>query len=115
MRSLFAKILLWFLATAVIDFVGAVMISALDLNPWQSPFGRMMYVEEKAAQSAFETGGAAALSEYEQRFHAGSEMSAVLTDARGRDLLTGKVAPPPAARPFLAQIRQNFREANASK
>jgi lipid-binding SYLF domain-containing protein len=32
-----------------------------------------------------------------------------------RDLLTGKVAPPPAARPFLAQIRQNFREANASK
>jgi lipid-binding SYLF domain-containing protein len=32
-----------------------------------------------------------------------------------RDLLSGKVAPPPAARPFLAQIRQNFREANAAK
>lgn len=90
MRSLFAKILLWFLATAVIDFVGAVVISAFDLNPWQSPFGRMMYVEEKAAQTAFETGGAAALSEFEQRFHAGSDMSAVLTDERGRDLLTGK-------------------------
>lgn len=32
-----------------------------------------------------------------------------------RELLTGKVVPPPAARPFLAQIRQNFHEANAAK
>jgi lipid-binding SYLF domain-containing protein len=32
-----------------------------------------------------------------------------------RDLLTGKVPPPPAAHPFLAQIRQNFHEANAAK
>ena len=44
MRSLFAKILLWFLATAVISFFGAVFISALDMNPWQSPFGRLMDV-----------------------------------------------------------------------
>jgi lipid-binding SYLF domain-containing protein len=32
-----------------------------------------------------------------------------------RELLTGKVTPPPAARPFLTQIRQNFHEANAAK
>jgi lipid-binding SYLF domain-containing protein len=32
-----------------------------------------------------------------------------------RDLLSGKVAPPPAAHPFLAQIRQDFHEANAAK
>jgi lipid-binding SYLF domain-containing protein len=32
-----------------------------------------------------------------------------------RSLLTGTVAPPPAARPFLTQIRQNFHEANAAK
>jgi lipid-binding SYLF domain-containing protein len=32
-----------------------------------------------------------------------------------RDILTGKVAPPPAAHKFLADIRQNFHEANASK
>jgi lipid-binding SYLF domain-containing protein len=32
-----------------------------------------------------------------------------------RTLLEGKVAPPPAARPFLTQIRQNFHEANAAK
>jgi len=89
-RSLFAKILLWFLATAVIDFVGAVVISALELNPWQSPFVRMMDVQGRAAQTAWETGGATALGEFERRFRANSEMSAVLTDARGRDLLTGK-------------------------
>ncbi len=32
-----------------------------------------------------------------------------------RTLLTGQVVPPPAAKPFLAQIRQNFHEANAGK
>lgn len=90
MRSLFAKILLWFLATAVIAFFGAVIISALELNPWQSPFVRMMYLEEQAAQKAWESGGADALKAYEKRFRAGSEMSAVLADAAGRDLLTGK-------------------------
>jgi two-component system sensor histidine kinase CpxA len=89
-RSLFAKILLWFLATAVIDFVGAVVISALELNPWQSPFGRLMDVQERDAQTAWETGGAPALNDFARRFRANSEMSAVLTDARGRDLLTGK-------------------------
>ena len=90
MRSLFGKILLWFLATALINFFGAVIISALDLNPWQSPFGRMLYLEEKAARSAWESGGATALTDFERRFRSGSDMSAVLTDARGRDLLTGR-------------------------
>ncbi len=36
-------------------------------------------------------------------------------DYNFRDLLTGKVAPPPAAHEFLADIRRNFREANAAK
>jgi signal transduction histidine kinase len=89
-KSLFAKILLWFLATAVIDFFGAVFISALDLNPWQSPFGRLMDIQERTARSAWETGGPTALADFERRFRSGSDMSAVLTDSRGRDLLTGK-------------------------
>jgi lipid-binding SYLF domain-containing protein len=32
-----------------------------------------------------------------------------------RDLLQGKVAPPPAAHEFLSQIRRDFHEANAAK
>jgi lipid-binding SYLF domain-containing protein len=32
-----------------------------------------------------------------------------------RTLLTGKIPPPAQARPFLASVRQNFREANAAK
>jgi SH3 domain-containing YSC84-like protein 1 len=32
-----------------------------------------------------------------------------------RELLTGQVTPPAAARPFLSQVRQNFHEANAGK
>lgn len=35
--------------------------------------------------------------------------------ANFRDILTGKVAPPPAAHKFLADVRRNFREANAAK
>jgi signal transduction histidine kinase len=89
-RSLFAKILVWFLATAVITFFGAVFITALDMNPWQSPFGRMMDVQERAARTAFETGGTAALADFERRFRANSDISAVLTDTRGRDLITGR-------------------------
>jgi signal transduction histidine kinase len=89
-RSLFGKILLWFLATALIDFFGAVFISALDLNPWQSPFRRLMDIQERTARTAWETGGSAALADFERRFRASSDISAVLTDSRGRDLLTGK-------------------------
>jgi lipid-binding SYLF domain-containing protein len=36
-------------------------------------------------------------------------------DYNFRELLTGQIVPPPAARPFLADIRQNFHEANAAK
>jgi lipid-binding SYLF domain-containing protein len=32
-----------------------------------------------------------------------------------REILTGQVVPPPAARPFIADIRRNFHEANAAK
>jgi two-component system sensor histidine kinase CpxA len=89
-RSLFTKILLWFIATALINFWGAVFISALEMNPWQSPFGRLLDLEEREARAAWESGGAAGLGEFQRRFSSSSDMSAVLTDSRGRDLITGK-------------------------
>jgi signal transduction histidine kinase len=89
-RSLFGKILLWFLATTLIAFFGAVFISALDLNPWHSPFARLMDVEERAARVAWESGGPTALADFQRRFRATSDMSAVLTDDAGRDLISGK-------------------------
>ena len=90
MRSLFAKILLWFLATAVIDFVGAVVISAFDLNPWQSPFGRMMYVEEKAAQTAFEDRRRRRVERFRTTLSRGLRHVRGPHRRAGRDLLTGK-------------------------
>jgi two-component system sensor histidine kinase CpxA len=90
MRSLFAKILLWFLATALLSFFGALIISTFTFNPWQSPFGRLLEMQERTARSTWETGGAAALAEFEKRFKGNSDMSGVLTDGHGRDLLTGK-------------------------
>src|SRR5262249_41848267 len=87
-RSLFAKLLLWFRATAVIDFVGAAFNWTLEMNPLQNPFARLVEVQSRAARSAWETGGADALADFERRFRSTSEISAVLTDARGRDLLT---------------------------
>lgn len=90
MRSLFAKLLVWFLVTALIDFVGSAFIWTLEMNPLQNPFARLMDVQERAARSAWETGGADTLADFERRFRSSSDITAVLTDSRGRDLLTGK-------------------------
>jgi two-component system sensor histidine kinase CpxA len=90
MRSLFARILLWFLATALLSFFGAFVISTFTYNPWQSPFGRLLEVQARAARAAWEARGATGLAEFEKHFQGSSDMSGVLTDAHGRDLLTGK-------------------------
>jgi signal transduction histidine kinase len=89
-RSLFAKLLVWFLVTALIDFVGSAFIWTLEMNPLQNPFARLMDVQERVAQAAWEKGGADALADFERRFRSNSDITAVLTDSRGRDLLTGK-------------------------
>jgi len=63
MRSLFAKTLLWFLATTVIAMAGIIITTALtfsDAEP-RGPFGGLLNLQVEEAKRAYETGGRAAL------------------------------------------------------
>ena len=88
--SLFAKILLWFLATVTVTFVGAFYIA--NLNPPERPvfFGRGLMEEAREAQRLYESGGREALRPYLERLTEGTTMRAVLADVEGRDLVTGE-------------------------
>ena len=66
MRTLFAKILLWFWCTLAITVVGSAFISALSVNrnasDQQSPGARLVTFQLEEARVAYETGGRPALA-----------------------------------------------------
>jgi signal transduction histidine kinase len=94
MRSLFAKILLWFWATLAITAVGAAFIAELTVSEntsdRQSPGGRLVTFELEEAREAYETGGRPALRRFLQQVHHVMDATGILTDQQGRDLLTGQ-------------------------
>lgn len=92
MRSLFAKILLWFLATILVAFTG---FTAIDLvshsDPMrQPPMARAFHFQAREASEAYETGGREALRWDLLRLRDIFQADAMLTDANGRDLVTGE-------------------------
>ncbi|MFB3829260.1 MAG: sensor histidine kinase [Bryobacteraceae bacterium] len=92
MNSLFAKILLWFWTSLVIFVVGSALISALssDVSDRHFPLARMAAFQEKEAVYAYENEGRAGLQAYMDRLESVYRGRAFLTDASGRDLLTGE-------------------------
>jgi two-component system sensor histidine kinase CpxA len=92
MRSLFAKILLWFLATITITFIGLVAITAMSINDpgRQLPMRRLVAYQLQEARVAYETGGSGGLQSYLDKFDRLSGAEGFLTDATGRDLVTGQ-------------------------
>jgi two-component system sensor histidine kinase CpxA len=98
MRSLFAKILGWFVLTLVITLAATILTSALTYNPYSStrqpPLSVLLSLELSEARHAWETGGATALEDTLARFrqvtHA-REM--ILADADGTDVATGERHP----------------------
>jgi two-component system sensor histidine kinase CpxA len=92
MRSLFAKILLWFLATMMVAFIGFSIIAVVNYNdPMRMPpMARAFRFQAREASEAYEEGGVAALrwdlAHVKEIFQA----DAMLTDASGRDLVTGE-------------------------
>jgi two-component system sensor histidine kinase CpxA len=97
MRTLFAKILLWFWCTLAITVVGSAWISALSVNENDTdataPGTRLVTFQLEEARAAYETGGRAALQAFVDTLHRVYNAQGVLTDARGRDLLTGRERP----------------------
>ncbi|MCX6636078.1 MAG: ATP-binding protein [Acidobacteria bacterium] len=93
MKSLFAKILVWFLATLLIAGVALFVTAAVGSSEQRSrplPFQMLLTLEAAQAQHAYETGGREELVATLQRFRAWGLPLAVLTDGGGRDLITGQ-------------------------
>ena len=89
-RSLFAKILVWFLATMAVTIIGIVSISIYDEPERPVMFGRMADQEFRDAQQAYETGGQPKLKQFLEHAAEGTFVRIALTDAHGRDLVTGE-------------------------
>jgi signal transduction histidine kinase len=90
-RSLFAKILLWFLATVLAAFVGFNVIeSRFDDAMRHAPMVRAFRFQAREAREAYESGGAKVLRWDLDRIQGIFQAEAFLTDANGRDLITGE-------------------------
>src|SRR5271169_2383526 len=94
MRTLFAKILLWFWCTLAIFVVGSAFISALSVNQnassQQAPGARLVKFQLEAARVAYETGGRPALAQFLESLHQIYQARGILTGETGRDLLTNE-------------------------
>jgi two-component system sensor histidine kinase CpxA len=94
MKSLFAKILLWFWFTLAITVVGSAFISALNVNENASderaPVARLVTFQLEEARSAYEMGGRPGLQAFLDTLHRVYDARGVLTDETGRDLLTNE-------------------------
>ena len=91
MKSLFAKILLWFWFTVAVTVVGSAFISALNINKdtdETAPVARLVTFQLEEARAAYETEGRPGLATFLDTLHRVYNARGVLTDARGRDLLT---------------------------
>jgi signal transduction histidine kinase len=93
-RSLFAKILAWFVVAIVTTLAATLLTTALTYDAHssrQAPFSMLLSLEVREARNAWETGGPEALRGTLQRLREVTRASeAVLLDAQGRDVLTGE-------------------------
>jgi two-component system sensor histidine kinase CpxA len=92
-RSIFTKILLWFVATVSLSLAGYVMTSTMlseRLMRRDSSFQRISTVFLDDARRAYEEGGKTELAKYLDRLDAHSDSQHFLTDGRGIDLVSGE-------------------------
>jgi signal transduction histidine kinase len=89
MRSLFTKILLWFLLTVIVTFTATFYISSIFVRSRQPEFTRFTF-ELREARDAWESEGREGLALFLARLKDATGADAALADANGRDLLTGR-------------------------
>ena len=94
MNSLFAKILLWFWSTLAIFVVGTAFISALNISrntsSEEAPVARLVNFQLDEARVAYESGGRPALGAFLDNIRKVYHGQGILTDEKGRDLLTNR-------------------------
>jgi signal transduction histidine kinase len=91
LRSLFTKILLWFLATTLVSMAALLATSTVLLARFGPDdfFAHTIALQIDDARRAYEEGGSIRLATYLHRLDAFYPVEHFLTDARGRDLLNG--------------------------
>jgi len=93
-RSLFAKILAWFVVTIITTIAAVILTTALTYDAYssrQAPFSMLLSLQLGEARHAWENGGPGQLRETLKRFREVTHASeAMLTDGQGTDLLTGE-------------------------
>ncbi len=89
MRSLFTKILLWFLLTIGVTFTATFYISGIFVRSRQPELGRATF-ELREARQAWETDGRAGLDFFLERFKEATGADAELADSAGRDVRDGR-------------------------
>lgn len=89
MRTLFTKILLWFLLTVIVTFTGTFYISSIFVRSRQPEFNRFTF-ELREARAAWETDGSEGLTRFLGRLRDATGADAGLAYSNGRDVLTGR-------------------------
>jgi two-component system sensor histidine kinase CpxA len=92
MKSLFAKILLWYWALLAVTVLGSAVITTISMEAGEAQprFARLVAFQLREARYAYEIGGKAGLAQFFERFDDVFEGKGILTDESGRDLLTGQ-------------------------
>ena len=110
MRSLFAKTLLWFLATTAFAMTGIIITTALTFSNTEprGPFGTLLNLQVEEARHAYETGGKPALKAVLAKLQQVAQVQVVFTDAQGRDLLTDQPRPELLKNPERSRWRLPF-------
>ena len=93
MRSIFVKVLLWFLATLVVCLAGSTITSVIRnrLSPGRHDFfSRSLSLQVSDARHAYETGGRQELQAYFGRLDSFFPGEHALVDVHGIDLVSGK-------------------------
>src|SRR5437660_226777 len=117
MKSLFAKILLWFWFTVAVTVVGSAFISALNVNKdsdENAPVARLVTFQLEEARSAYEIGGRPGLQVFLDTLQRVYNARAVLTDKDGHDLLTAEDRSDLIRRAHRRLLYQIFRGGDAT-
>ena len=110
MRSLFAKTLLWFLATTAVAIAGIIITTAITFSATEqrAPLGSLLNLQVEEVKQAYETGGKTALSALLAKYQQQTRLQVIFTDAKGTDLLTGEAHPELVRRPVRSRWRMPF-------
>jgi two-component system sensor histidine kinase CpxA len=89
-RSLFGKILLWFIGSVAVTFMVAALVSYVGYSGKENALSNLVSLQLFVARGAWEQYGAPGLKIFTDRIRETSNLEGILTDAAGREVVTGR-------------------------